>query len=258
MTNDAQGRRRGNCVRNLAGAALALALLAPGPVAHAQADDAKPAEGKGGQSAYQTIYLRNATQQNDLNDIQTALRNMLPKAKIYGVPSQSAISLWASAEDIEQAEKIVADLDKTRPAYRLTYTITESEGDKRTGTQKFTLIVVSGARTVFKQGSRVPIVTGSTNDSGASQNQVTYIDVGLSIEANVDGSPDGVRVYSKIQQSGVADEKSVLGGQDPVIRQNTLDGTSILTPGKPLVVGALDVPGSTRHEDVEVVAELVR
>jgi len=61
-----------------------------------------------------------------------------------------------------------------------------------------------------------------------------------------------------VEQSSVADEKSNVGIQDPVVRQTTLDGTSTLVPGKPLVLGSLDVPGSTRREEVEVVAEAIR
>ena len=43
------------------------------------------------EQAVQTFYLTNAWQQNDLNDVQTALRNVLPNAKVYGVASQNAI-----------------------------------------------------------------------------------------------------------------------------------------------------------------------
>jgi hypothetical protein len=59
-------------------------------------------------------------------------------------------------------------------------------------------------------------------------------------------------------QSGIAEERSGIGTQDPIIRQTTLEGTSTLVQGKPLVLGSLDVPGSTRHQEVEVVSELVR
>ena len=241
-------------------AGLMLSALCVG--AHAQSADAKPAESKspetrGGSESYATIYLHNATQQNDLNDIQTALRNMVSRAKIYGIPSQSAISLRASAEDMLLAQKVVADLDRPKPTYRLTYTITEMDGGKRVGSQRFMLIVLSGGRSEFKQGNRVPIITATSNDGGTAQNSVTYIDVGLNIEATVDGSPDGVRVRSKVVQSSMAEEKPG-AAQDPTIRQSSLDGSSILTLGKPLVLGALDVPGSTRHVEVEVVAELVR
>jgi hypothetical protein len=32
---------------------------------------------------------------------------------------------------------------------------------------------------------------------------------------------------------------------------------SFVLPGKPLVLGSMDIPGSTRHLDVEVVMEVV-
>jgi hypothetical protein len=42
-----------------------------------------------------------------------------------------------------------------------------------------------------------------------------------------------------------------------VIRQTVLEGTSILTPGKQVMLGSLDVPGSTRHLEMGVVVEVV-
>jgi hypothetical protein len=59
-------------------------------------------------------------------------------------------------------------------------------------------------------------------------------------------------------QSSIAEDRSSVGTQDPIIRQTTLEGTSTLVQGKPLVLGSLDVPGTTRHQEVEVVSELVR
>jgi hypothetical protein len=40
--------------------------------------------------------------------------------------------------------------------------------------------------------------------------------------------------------------------------QATLQSTALLTAGKPVMLGSLDVPGSTRHLDIEVVLEPVR
>ena len=112
---------------------------------------------------------------------------------------------------------------------------------------------------MLKQGSRVPIVTGSFDSGSSKQNtQVQYVDVGLNIDASLEGFNDGVRLHTKMEQSSVADEKSSVAVQDPVIRQTVLEETSMLALGKPLVLGALDVPGTTRHMDVEVVAEAVR
>jgi len=37
-----------------------------------------------------------------------------------------------------------------------------------------------------------------------------------------------------------------------------LEGTSTLSVDKPVVLGTLDIPGSTRHQEGAMVAELVR
>jgi hypothetical protein len=204
---------------------------------------------------YETLYLTNLTQENDANSALADLRNMLPTAKLMYVPSQSAISIRASAEDIALAKKILSDLDKTKKIYRLTYTMTEKEGGKTIGAQHFSLVVASGSMSVLKQGSRVPVLT---NTSTAGQNEVTYLDLGQEIQASLDGYLDGVRLRTKVVQSSIAEEKSSVGSPDPIIRQTTLEGTSTLVQGKTLVLGSLDVPGSTRQQEVEVVAELVR
>jgi len=62
---------------------------------------------------------------------------------------------------------------------------------------------------------------------------------------------------SKVEQSGVGEQSTIAGVQEPVVRQTVLEGTSILTMGKPLMLGSVDVPGSTRHLDIEVMMELV-
>ncbi len=250
-------RRAANLAQIAVPLMLALAFLAPGMHTQAQTSESKPSEAKTPPvEIYQTLYIANLTEQNDLNEVQTDLRNMLSKARLYLVPSQHAISIRGTADDIQLAQKIVADLDRARKTYRLTYTITETDAGKRMGTERYSLIAVSGERTVLKQGSRVPIVTGSTSADTAGT-QVQYVDVGLNIEATVDGRGDGLRLRTKVEQSSLADEKSGMGGQDPVFRQTQLIGDATLLPGKPLILGSLDVPGGTRKQEIEVVAELV-
>jgi type II secretory pathway component GspD/PulD (secretin) len=207
---------------------------------------------------YKTFYLSNLIRQQDAEEIQTDLRNMLPAAKLYYVPSQSAISIRGSAEDIALAQKILADLDRTRKIYRLTYTITETDSGQPSGKQHVTLLVASGGKTDVKQGSKVPILIGSDPQGEQPQHSdVQYQDVGLEIEATVDSYADGVRLRTRIAQSSVADEKSGIGVQDPVFHQTTLDGTATLVSGKPLILGSLDIPGTNRHQQVEVVSEAI-
>ena len=229
---------------------LAMVCWAMNASAQTQAADTKSSP-----EIYETIYLTNLTQQNDANELLTDLRNMLPDAKTYYVQSQSAISIRASAEDIALARKMLSELDKTKKIYRLTYTMTEKDSGKTIGVQHFSMIVASGSMSVLKQGSRVPV---GTNTSSAGSNDVTYLDLGQEIQASLDGYLDGVRLRTKVVQSSIAEERSSIGTQDPIIRQTTLEGTSTLVQGKTLVLGTLDVPGSTRQQEVEVVSEFVR
>jgi type II secretory pathway component GspD/PulD (secretin) len=206
----------------------------------------------------QTIFLSNVTGQNDLNDISTDLRNVLPKAKIFPVQLQNAITLRATEEDLATAQKLVTALDVPRKLYRLTYTISDFDAGKRTGSQHFVILAVAGERTIFKQGSRVPIVIGTVEKQTTAQSsEIQYQDVGLSIEVTVSGSPENLMLRSKIEQSSLGGEKSAVVAPDPVVRQSVLQASTELTQGKPLIIGSLDLPGTTRHQEIEVVAELV-
>jgi general secretion pathway protein D len=80
--------------------------------------------------AVQTFYLSNAWQQNDLNDVQTAIRNVLPNTKVYGVPSQNAIVMRATSDELTMAQKIINDLDKARPEVVVDVAIMEVDKDK--------------------------------------------------------------------------------------------------------------------------------
>jgi general secretion pathway protein D len=67
------------------------------------------------EQAVQTFYLSNAWQQNDLTDVQTAIRNLLTNTKVFAVASQNAIVIRGTPDELLLAEKLINDLDKARP-----------------------------------------------------------------------------------------------------------------------------------------------
>jgi type II secretory pathway component GspD/PulD (secretin) len=265
MTMHFDGRKRS--IR-AAGALLitALALISIGRSALGQTGDSAAAKQDGGASRvdtrpFQTFYLANTTQNNDANEIVVAVRNVLsPDVKIFLVPSQNAIVIRASSDQLAQAQKIINDLDRPKGTYRLIYTITEIDGGKRVGTQHYAMVVVAGQRAVMKQGNKIPIATGSFSEKGGSeaQTQFTYLDIGMNFDATLDPCANGARLRTKVEQLSVAEQISGVGLQDPIIRQSQVEGTSFLTAGKPVILGSMDVPGSTRHLDIEVVMEAVK
>ncbi len=153
------------CVGTIVGLTLAMMLTAHGAGAQAQAAE----QTAPGQAAtvparppapprvemYEMLTLKNMTEQRGMNDVQTALRNMLPRARIYAVQSRGSISLSGTADEIELARKIVAELDQPAKNYELTFTITDTDSGKQTGLQRLSMVIVPGARMVMKQGSRM-------------------------------------------------------------------------------------------------------
>ena len=259
-------------MRKFATALYAVALLAgsTGSLAFAQTAATKPAEDTAAAKSAatpqmhcaeetngpeRTFYLNNTFQQTDANEIVAALRNMLEACdKVYLLSSQNAIVVRAGAENMALAQKLLTDLDRAKKTYRLTYPVTEMDGTKRIGSQHFAMVLTSGQETSLKLGNKFPIVTEAATPP--LQTQFTYIDIGMNFDATLTEMGQNAMLKSSVDDTSVAPQKSDIGGvQEPIVRQATLKGESLLTPGKPLMLGSVDIPGSTSHLDVEVVME---
>jgi len=239
----------------LAGA-LAVALTATGAHAQDETPTAKPIV-----NPTEVFYLSNISTPTEATELVTAVRNLLdPRDKIFLVQAENALFVQTTPDHLALAKKIIDDLDRPRRTYRLTYTLTEIDDGKRVGTQHFSMVLVSGQRTTMKEGSKIPVATGTVSENGSpsTQTQFTYLDIGLNFDATLDESVNGVRLRSKAEQSSLGTDKIIAGINEPVVRQAVLEGTSILTPGKPLILGSLDLPDSTRRMDIEVVMDVVK
>jgi general secretion pathway protein D len=81
--------------------------------------------------AVQTFYLTNAAQQQDANEVLTALRNVLdPSIKITLVASQNAIILRATPDQLLLAQKLINDLDRSRSEVVVDVAVLEVNKDK--------------------------------------------------------------------------------------------------------------------------------
>jgi hypothetical protein len=93
-----------NCARLLLGVALVLTGMTQS--ARAQGADEQSA----GQAKtpppeqYVTVYLANVSQQQDANDLQTAVRNMVSRARVYYDASANALSIRGSERGGDGAE----------------------------------------------------------------------------------------------------------------------------------------------------------
>ncbi len=81
--------------------------------------------------AVQTFYLQNSSQPNDGNEILTGLRLLLdPSVKLYLVPSQNAIVMRATADQLLLAQKLINDFDRARPEVVIDVAVLEVNRDR--------------------------------------------------------------------------------------------------------------------------------
>lgn len=111
------------------------------------------------EQAVQTFYLENASQQTDLNDVVTALRNLLVNAKLYGVPSQNAIVMRATPDELLLAQKLIDDLDKAKPEVVVDVSVLSVNKDK---------IRTLGLNMPTSIGFQLQSATSSTSSSNGS------------------------------------------------------------------------------------------
>ena len=244
-----------------------LAILSLSAAAHAQSSDA-PDCGKlpthkeqvdcaDAHTETRIIYLKNVTNSTEANDLATGVRNMFsPSLRIYLITSLNAISVSTYPAEIERVEAYLHQLDQPHKAYRLTYTIAVVEDSKTVGVQHFSLVALEGQRTTLKEGDKIPVATGSfSTDNNASQTQFTYLDVGMNFDATPTSVAGGVSLKTKVEQSSIGATNTIAGVAEPVVRQSVLESVSIVTLGKPLMLGSIDIPNTTRHLDVDVMVE---
>lgn len=232
-------------------AMMAAVLSAASPRAAAQESMAKEAGSIPAGETFAVIPLKHVKSDRGGNDVCTALRNVLSRARIYYVSSRYAVAIRGTQADVDAARTMLADLDTPHPAYKLLYTITEKDGAKAVSTRRIELALDARGHAEMKQGDRIPIVTGSTDAQSTAKSQVQYIDVGLMISAVMDGA----RLRSKVTETHLSESKSGMGASDPVLNQTALDGETPLEPGKAMTLGTMDMPNSTRQIMVTVTAE---
>jgi type II secretory pathway component GspD/PulD (secretin) len=205
-----------------------------------------------------TFQLANIAQQNDANEILVALRNMLdPYVKIYLVASENAIVIDAAPDQLALAERLIHELDKPKKTYKLTYTVTDVDNGRTVGAQHYSMIIVGGQHTTLKQGSKIPVATGSySTDHNASQTQFTYLDVGMNFDASLIEMGDGGLLKSKVEESNLGEPSTIAGVTEPVVRQTVLEGTASLTLNKPQTLGSVDITGTTHRLDIVVTMQI--
>jgi general secretion pathway protein D len=162
--------------------------------------------------AVQTFYLTNASQQSDANEVLTALRNVLdPSSKIVLVPSQNAIILRATPDQLLLAQKLIDDVDRARPEVVVDVAILEVNRDK----MRKLGIALPQSITITPQAS--PGTTSSSSSSSSSNGTTSPSNFTLNTLGNLNATNFGVSIPSATLDALLTDSDTRIL-QNPRIR----------------------------------------
>src|SRR6266849_2070402 len=82
------------------------------------------------QSVIKTFYLANLSQPTELQDVVNAMRTILEVSRIQQLPSQGAIVVRGTPDQMALAQKLVDDLDKAKPEVIVEVAVMQVSRDK--------------------------------------------------------------------------------------------------------------------------------
>jgi len=117
------------------------------------------------QSVIKTFYLANLSQPTELQDLVNAMRQILEISRIQPLPSQGAIVVRGTPDQVALAQKLVGDLDKAKPEVIVDVAVLQINRDK----SKTLGINPPTSATVALQNN----ITNSTTNTGTTTSTTT-------------------------------------------------------------------------------------
>ncbi|MGA9527844.1 MAG: tetratricopeptide repeat protein [Terriglobales bacterium] len=126
------------------------------------------------QNVLKTFYLSNLSQATELQDVVNAMRTILEVSRIQQLPSQGAIVVRGTPDQLALAQKLVDDLDKAKPEVVIDVAILEVSRDKmkQLGISPPTNVAVQLQANVSTTPTTSSTTTTSTTSSTTSQNGI--------------------------------------------------------------------------------------
>jgi general secretion pathway protein D len=135
--------------------------------------------------AVQTFYLTNTSTANDATEVLTAIRNLLdPSVKIFLVATQNAIVMRATPDQLLLAQKLLNDLDRSKPEVVVDVAVLEVNRDRirQLGIQlpqSFGISAqVNNAAATTTTGTTTTASTSSSTASNFTLNNLAHLNAG--------------------------------------------------------------------------------
>ena len=173
------------------------------------------------QSVIKTFYLANLSQPTELQDVVNALRQILEISRIQPLPSQGALVVRGTPDQIALAEKLVSDLDKARPEVIVEVAVMQVSRDKmkQYGINPPTTATVALQNNIANTGTTSGTQTTTTINTGGTSG--TPNQVNLNRLGNLNATDFTVTI-PPATASAMLNDNTVKIIQNPQIR--ALDG----------------------------------
>jgi general secretion pathway protein D len=155
--------------------------VTPNTIFVAQDNPAKRKEVE--QSVIKTFYLANLSQPTELQDIVNAMRTLLEVSRIQQLPSQQAIVVRGTPDQVALAQKLVDDLDKAKPEVIVEVAVMQVSKDRArtygiSPPTSATIALQNNLNTSTTTGTGVNGNTASVSSSTGTPNQVSLNRIG--------------------------------------------------------------------------------
>jgi hypothetical protein len=160
------------------------------------------------------------------------------------------ITRKASAQD-SSTSKAPPQAEKAVNAYHLDFTVNEFEDGKKINTRQHSMNLNAEDAAETKIGTRVPVES--------KQGEFTYLDVGTSIWCRSLGERSNglpISVRAEISNFAMPDQQTQTA--HPILRQLSIQASTVAQLGKSMVVGSVDDPNSKRQFQLEVTVTRLR
>jgi general secretion pathway protein D len=133
------------------------------------------------QNVIKTFYLSNLSQPTELQDVVNAMRTILEVSRIQQLPSQGAIVVRGTPDQMALAQKLVDDLDKARPEVLIDVAVMQVSRDKSrmlgiNPPTSLTVTLQNNITTTPTSTSGTTTTTSSSSgSSGISLNQIANL-----------------------------------------------------------------------------------
>ena len=214
------------------------------------------------QNVVKTFYLGNVSGPTDLQDIVNAIRTVLEVQRIQQIPSQSAIVIKGTPDQLALASKMIDDIDKSKPEVIVDVYVMQVRRDKLRNlgiTPPQNLQVALQGTNTTSSSSGSGSTTGTTSGGGLNFNDLQHLN-STNYAVTID-SVKAVAIFSdadsKILQSprirATDNEKATLTIADKIPIATGSFGTPL---GVGTAVGAVGVNTQFNYTDVGVKMEI--